>query len=377
MHKAQQIPIVPFNDLVAQYEQIRPEIDEAIQRVIKSSAFIGGGEVADFEKEFAEFCGVADCVGVANGTDAIELALTALKIGRGDEVILPAMTFIATAEAVLAVGATPIIVDIHPDTYTISTEAVEAAITSQTRCILSVHLYGLISDMTSLRRIADRHGLYLIEDAAQSHGARYHGRCAGSLGDVATFSFFPGKNLGAYGDAGAVVSQDPGLIKKIRTLRNHGRTPGEKYLHCSIGRNSRLDNLQAAILRIKLRRLNAWNDARRAIAEKYRVGLTNRFVLPFVPTDHEHVFHIYCLRVSDRARITAWLKQHGIAFGLHYPVPIHQQPGLINALPGRRVFCPVAEKLAETCLSLPIFPEMTKSQVDAVINTLQTCQETR
>ena len=362
---------VPFNDLVAQYEQIRLEIDATIQRVINSSTFIGGEEVVAFEKEFSEFCGAAGCAGVANGTDAIELALTALELGPGDEIILPAMTFFATIEPVLAVGATPVIVDIDPVTYTISATEVEAVISSRTRCILTVHLYGLMSDMTALRRIADSHHLHLIEDAAQSHGARYFGQRAGSLGDIATFSFYPGKNLGAYGDAGAVVSKDSNLIEKIRSLRNHGRNSGNKFTHNSVGRNSRLDNLQAAILRVKLRRLDAWNEARRAIAKRYLDELNNRFILPSVPAGYEHVFHIFCLSVPDRAGMVTWLKQHGIGFGIHYPIPVHEQPGLLKILPDRPISCPVAEELAKTCLSLPIYPEMTGSHVDAVIKTLQ------
>ncbi len=362
---------VPFNDLSLQYSTIRADIDAAIQRVIERSAFIGGEELERFEQAFAAFCEVPDCAGVANGTDAIELTLVALGIEPGDEVIVPAMTFVATVEPVLAVGAVPIAVDIEPMTGNLSPAAVEAAITTRTRGIIAVHLHGLMSNMVALRQIADRRGLFLVEDAAQAHGARLDGQRAGSMGDAAIFSFFPGKNLGAYGDGGAVVSRQADLVARVRQLRNHGRSPNQKHVHAALGRNSRLDNLQAAILEVKLGRLDAWNEARRAIANRYQAALGQRFGTPTVPDGFEHVYHIYCLRLPERDRMASWLLECGISSGLHYPIPIHLQPGLSAHLGGDGISCPEAEELAATCLSVPIFPEMSEAQVAAVIDALK------
>lgn len=364
--------VVPFNDLAAQYHSIQEDIDAAIKGVIERSAFIGGEELERFEQEFAAYCEAPACAGVANGTDAIELALKLLGVGPGDEVIVPAMTFIATVEPVLAVGAVPVVVDVDPATFTMSPVTAEAAITARTRCILTVHLHGLMADMAALRDIADRHGLLLVEDAAQAHGARQRGLHAGAIGDAATFSFFPGKNLGAYGDAGAVIARDANLVAQIRQLRNHGRTPGEKYLHGALGRNSRLDNLHAAILRVKLARLDEWNSRRRAIAARYDAALADYFAIPVVPAGSEHVYHVYSLRTPDRDALAAWLSQRGVASGRHYPIPLHRQPAIVPHLGDGPVSCPVADEFADTCLSLPIFPEMTEAQIAAVIEaTLQ------
>ncbi|MBU0492229.1 MAG: DegT/DnrJ/EryC1/StrS family aminotransferase [Chloroflexi bacterium] len=359
---------IPFVDLGAQYRAIQAEIDAAIQEVLASTAFVGGAQVRQFEAEFAEFCQVPYAIGVANGTDAIELALQACGVGPGDEVITVSHTFTATAEAIVNVGATPVFVDIHPQTYTMAVEGLEARITPRTKVIMPVHLYGHPADMDPIVALARRHGLRVIEDAAQAQGARYQGRRAGSLGDIACFSFYPGKNLGAYGDAGAVVTADPDLAQYVRRMHDHGRT--EKYVHEHIGRNSRLDGLQAAILRVKLRHLDQWNDQRRDHAALYdellpRLGIS----VPIPSNQVEPIYHLYVVRVPDREGLGAHLKAQGIATGIHYPLPLHLQPAYCH-LGYREGDLPVTEAIAAEVLSLPMFPELTTDQIETVVGAV-------
>ena len=355
---------VPLVDLYAQYLSIKPDVDTAIERTIARSAFIGGEELRSFESEFAKYCEAAACVGVGNGTDALYLTLRALGISAGDEVITVAHTFTATAEAISSIGARPVFVDIKPDTMLMDPDLIESAITPRTRAIIPVHIYGQPCEMDRIMEIARRHGLKVIEDAAQAHGARWRGRRVGSIGDVACFSFFPGKNLGAYGDAGGVVSRDEDLIRRIRMLANHGRM--DKYVHQIEGVNSRLDNLQAAILRVKLRRLDTWNAARERHAQRYCEILSNcGVILPVVHPEVETVWHLFVIKVQDRDRLQAELNERGIAAGVHYPVPLHRQPAYQHlGIPEGAL--PVTEQVASHILSLPMYPELTEDQIAAV-----------
>jgi dTDP-4-amino-4,6-dideoxygalactose transaminase len=361
---------VPLVDLYAQYLTIKSDIDSAIENTIARSAFIGGEEIRNFESEFANYCETSKCVGVGNGTDALYLTLRAMGIGAGDEVITVAHTFIATAEAISLTGARPVFVDIRPDTMLMDPDALEPAITPRTRAIIPVHLYGQPCDMDRITEIAARHGLKVIEDAAQAHGARWRGRRVGSLADAACFSFFPGKNLGAYGDAGGVVSDDQELIDRIRMLANHGRM--DKYLHEIEGVNSRLDGLNAAILRVKLRRLDMWNAARQQHARRYCKLLSNAAaVLPAVQPGAEPVWHLFVIRVRERDRLLAELKQQGIAAGVHYPVPVHRQPAYRHlGIPEGAL--PVTEQVAATAISLPMYAELRDDQIEAVAETVCT-----
>ena len=360
--------MIQLVDLKAQYDTIRDEITEAIQSVIESSAFVGGAAVREFEKEFAAYCDVKACVGVGNGTDAIYLVLRALGIGTGDEVITVAHTFIATSEAISMTGARPVFVDIKEDTMLMDPALIEKAITPRTKAIVAVHLYGQPCDMDAIMQIAERHGLKVIEDAAQAHGARWRGRRVGSIGDAACFSFYPGKNLGAFGDAGAVVSNDVELLEKVRMLANHGRL--EKYTHKMEGVNSRLDGLQAAILRVKLRHLDNWNESRRRHADFYFEALNGGDLQ--MPVVHEHaepVWHLFVVRVSDRAGLQTTLKQEGIATGVHYPVPLHQQPAYEDFGIASESL-PVTELVAGRVVSLPMYPELTSAQLETIVNAI-------
>jgi dTDP-4-amino-4,6-dideoxygalactose transaminase len=366
---------VPFVDLRAQYLSIKQEVDSAIESVIDTTAFVGGEQLSAFEAEFAAYCADVDpdrdgppelfCVGCGNGTDAIVLALRALGIGPGDDVITTAHTFIATAAAIDAVGARPVFVDIREDTMLMDPELIEAAITPSTRAIIAVHLYGQTCEMDAIMAIARRHGLKVIEDAAQAHGARWRGRRAGTLGDIATFSFYPGKNLGAYGDGGAVVSADARLIDRVRTLADHGRL--DKYMHGVVGVNSRLDGLQAAILRVKLRRLDEWNAARRAHAERYLAELDNgELELPAVHPDAEPVWHLFVIRTDDRGELQARLAVQGIASGIHYPVPLHMQPAFAHlGIPVGAL--PVTERITPRIVSLPMFAELSDEAITRIV----------
>lgn len=369
---------IPLVDLHAQYLTIQNEIEEAFARVIKNSAFIGGDDLRQFEKEFSDYCEVKACVGVGNGTDALYLALRALGIGAGDEVITVAHTFIATAETISLTGARPIFVDVREDTMVMDADRLEAAITPRTRAIVPVHLYGQPCDMDRIIEIARRHRLKVVEDAAQAHGARWRGRRAGTFGDAACFSFFPGKNLGAYGDGGAVVSQDETLIQRIRKLANHGRL--DKYIHESEGVNSRLDGLNAAVLRVKLRHLDDWNTARRRHAAQYVQLLSGSADLPAVDSRAEPVWHLFVIRVPERDRMLAALQQQGIAAGIHYPIPLHRQPAYEHLKIAEGAL-PITERLAANIISLPLYPEMTPDQITAVsravIHTLSSDQSNK
>ncbi len=366
-------PTIPLVDLQAQYAAIGHEVDAAIGRVLRSARFILGPEVQAFEEAFAAFCGARFCVGVASGTAALELTLRALGIGPGDQVITVAHTFIATAEAISATGAQPVFVDVDPRTYTMDPAQAEAAITPQTRAILPVHIYGHPADMTALQAIARRHGLPLVEDAAQAHAAEWQGRRVGSLGTAACFSFFPGKNLGAYGDAGGVTTDDSALAQQIALLRNHGRH--EKYVHQIPGFGERLDALQAAVLRTKLAHLDRWTSHRRRLAARYTELLADlELVLPHVAPGARPAWHLYVVRTPRRDELLAHLRSQGIAAGIHYPIPVHLQPAY-RELGYRPGDLPVTEAVAETCLSLPLYPEMTQAQQDRVVEAIRSFLE--
>jgi dTDP-4-amino-4,6-dideoxygalactose transaminase len=355
---------IPLVDLRAQYASIKPEIDAAIRNVIETTAFVGGPAVRELEAAFAAFCEVPHVVSCANGTDAIHVALHALGIGRGDEVITVPNTFIATVEAITMTGATPVFVDVRADGL-LDPAQLGAAITPRTKAVMPVHLYGHAADIDAIAAIAKPRGIAGIEDAAQAHGARYRGRRVGGLGDVGTFSFYPGKNLGAYGDGGAMAFRDRDLAERCAKLRDHGRT--DKYLHEMPGFNSRLDTVQAAVLLVKLARLDGWNAARRRIANAYRERLadTPGLVLPQPPADTEPVWHLYVVHHAKREAIRKALAADDIGCGLHYPVPLHLQPAYrsLGYAEGR---FPVAEKLAATCLSLPIYAELPDGAIDRV-----------
>lgn len=360
---------VPLVDVAAAHAEVAAEVAAGFTRVLSSAAFIGGEEVAAFEREYAAYCGVEHCVGVANGTDALELALRAVGAGPGREVIIPANTFVATAEAVAATGARPVLVDCDPDTYLIDVAAALAAVTVTTVAVVPVHLYGQLAPVERLRAELAGSGVFVVEDAAQCHGATRHGRAAGATAGttgpgVAATSFYPGKNLGAYGDAGAVTTTDAGIAAAVRSIANHGGHA--KYAHDRIGRNSRLDALQAAALRAKLRRLDAWNARRRAIAERYHELLRPLGVKPPSTLDGgEHVWHLYVIEIPDGARpgrrdgVLTSLRAAGVAAGVHYPAPVHLTPAFSHLGHGRGAF-PNAEAAAGRILSLPIYPQLTE-----------------
>jgi len=360
---------IPLVDLKAQYLSIKDEIDEAIGRVLNNCSFILGEEVRLFEEEFAAFCGARYAVGVASGTAALHLALRACGVGPGDEVITTPFTFIATTEAISHCGAKPVFVDIDPRTYNIDPSKIEAAITEKTKAIVPVHLYGQPVDMDPILAIAGEHELRVIEDAAQAHGAEYKGRRVGTLGDAACFSFYPAKNLGAYGDAGAVVTNNEQIAETVKLLRNHGRQ--EKYIHLVEGVGERLDTLQAAILRTKLAHLSEWVRKRREIAQRYSGLLSglNGLVTPFQHPNVAHAYHLYVIRAKRRDRLGEWLAQEGIATGIHYPLPLHLQPayGWMRHCEGD---FPVAEIAAQEVLSLPMYPELEDSQIEEVVNAI-------
>ncbi len=361
---------VPFLDLAAHHTPLRAEFRAAMDAVIDRNAFAGGPFVEQFEREFAAYCGTRHALGVSNGTDALWLALLACGVGPGDEVITVPMTFMATAEAITYTGAKPVFVDIEELTYTLDPRQLEAAITPRTKAIVPVHLFGQTADLDAVLAIADRHGIPVIEDACQAHGATYRGRRAGSLGRAGCFSFYPGKNLGAFGEAGAIVTNDDALADMVRGLRDHGQT--RKYHHRWIGWNSRMDGLQAAVLQVKLKYLDQNNAARRAHARRYTDLLAGHpgVVTPTEAPDRTHVFHIYAVRVADRDSKLAKLGQRGIGCGIHYPVPIHLQEAYRGLNLGRGSF-PVAEQCANEFLSLPMYPELSSDQVAYVAAELR------
>jgi len=369
--------MIPFVDLKAQYDSIKDEIDNTIQNVINNTSFIMGEELKKFEEEFAWFCDVKYAIGVANGSDALILALRACGIGEGDEVITVPQTFIATTEAISNVGGKVVFVDIDPKTYTIDVTKIEEKINKRTKAIIPVHLYGQPADMDPIIKLAKKYNLKVIEDAAQAHGAEYKGEKVGSIGNVACFSFYPGKNLGAYGDAGIVVTNNEGIAEKIKLLRNHGRIT-KKYEHKIEGYSSRLDNLQAAILRVKLRYLNKWNESRRKNAKKYNELLNNigGITTPYEADYAKHVYHLYVIRVEKEGRdkLREELKSKGIATGIHYPIPLHLQPAY-NYLGYKRGDFSVTEEYSQKILSLPMFAELTDKQIDKVGKLLRNYYE--
>jgi dTDP-4-amino-4,6-dideoxygalactose transaminase len=358
---------VPLVDLAAQHAQVAEEVAEGWAAVLATTAFVGGPQVAEFESAYARYLGVANCVGVANGTDAIELALRALGVGPGDECVVPANTFIATAEAVARTGATPVLADCRPDTALLDVDAALAAVTPRTRAVIPVHLYGQAADVAQLRALLPS-GIAIVEDAAQSQGASRDGRNAGTLGTIAATSFYPGKNLGAYGDAGAVMTDDATLAQRVRLLSAHGSP--RKYEHPTLGFNSRLDTLQAVVLSAKLRRLDGWNDARRAAAARYDemiAGLPN-VTGPVVDAGNVPVWHLYVVQVAHRDHVLARLHDAGIGAGIHYPTPVHLTGAFADL--GKVGDFPVAERLSERILTLPLYPEITAEQQQRVVEVL-------
>jgi dTDP-4-amino-4,6-dideoxygalactose transaminase len=360
---------IPQVDLKAQYLSIKPEIDAAIQRVVDNTSFIMGPEVKGFEEAFARYLGVQGAVGVASGTAALHLALLACGVGPGDEVITTTFTFFATFEAIAQVGATPVVVDIHPDTYNIDPQQVADAITPRTKAIIPVHIYGQSADMDEILALAHQHNLLVIEDAAQAVGAEYRGVRCGGIGDISCFSFFPSKNLGCYGDGGAVAGNRPELIERVRKLRDHGRI--NKYEHAELGWGYRLDALQAAILGAKLPHLDDWTAARRVVADRYNSLLADtEIVTPAERPYNKHVYHTYVVRTPRRDEVLATLAKDGIGVGIHYPIPLHLQPAYRSmGLPERSL--PVSEAACGQILTLPTYPELTMEQQERVADALK------
>lgn len=362
-------PQVPFVDLTAQYRTISSEIGGAVAKVLEGADFILGREVSLFEEEFAAFCEAKYAIGVDSGTSALELALRAYDIGPGDEVITAANTFIATALAISHVGASPILVDVDPCTHTIDVDEISKAVTPRTKAILPVHLYGHPAHMEPIRQLADKLGLIVIEDACQAHGARYKGKRVGSLGHAAAFSFYPGKNLGAYGDGGMVVTSDREVRKRLEMLRNYGQK--EKYNHQFRGYNRRLDTLQAAVLRVKLKYLEKWNASRRWNAKLYREYLEGTGVVaPSETRGAESVWHLYVIRTEHRDTLREHLQNRGISASIHYPIPIHLQPAYKD-LGYKRGNFPVTETYAKQILSLPMYPELAAGQIESVAKAIR------
>ena len=359
---------IPLVDLKAQYLSIKKEIDEAIQRVLNKCNFIMGDEVKIFEEELASFCSAKYAIGVSSGTDALFLSLKAINIQPGDEVITVPNTFIATTEAITMAGGKIIFVDIDEETFNIDTSKIKSTITNKTRAILPVHLYGQPAYMYPIIDLAKKYNLKVIEDAAQAHGAEYNNKRVGALGDIGIFSFYPGKNLGAYGDAGAVVTNDPDISNKIAMLRNHGRT--KKYEHEYEGYNCRLDTLQAAVLRVKLKYINSWNEARRNHASSYRKLLQNTdIILPTEQNDNKHIYHIFAVRVADRDNLLNKLKNEGIGAGIHYPIPLHLQPAY-RYLGYKKGDFPTTEKCAREIISLPMYPELDEGKIKKIAEVI-------
>ncbi len=362
-------PLVPFVDLKAQYQTIKSEIEAAISRVVESGRYILGPEVENFEKDFAEYVGARFCVGVNSGTAALQLALMATGVGATDEVIVPANTFFATAETVSTAGARPVFVDADSVAYTIDVSKIENAVTARTRAIIPVHLYGQPADLDPIFEIARRHNLIVIEDAAQAHGAEYKGHRVGALGDIGCFSFYPAKNLGAYGDAGAIVTDDDTIARRLRLLRDHGSE--RKYYHEIVGYNFRLETLQAAVLAVKLRHLESWTRLRRHHAAQYHELLkTSSLVLPRELEYSRHVYHLYVVQSDRRDELQGKLAAAGVQTGIHYPVPIHLQPAY-SSLGYRAGDFPETEKQSPRVLSLPMFAELTDGQINLVVEALK------
>ncbi len=360
--------VVPLLDLKAQYAPLRAEILDALAHVADSTSYVLGPRVKAFEDAFAAYAGARHCVGVNTGTSALHLALICAGVGSGDEVITVPMTFIATSWAVSYVGARPVFVDVDPVTYTMDPEQVEKKITPRTRAILPVHLYGQPADMRPLLEIARKHGIPVIEDAAQAHGGRYHGQGAGTLGQCGCFSFYPGKNLGAYGEAGAVVTNDDQVAARLRALRDHAQA--QRYHHSELGFNYRMDAFQGAVLGVKLKHLERWTEARGRLAERYRQALAGLpLQLPCQAANRRSAWHLFVVLHPQRDRVRAGLEARGIQTGLHYPIPVHLQQAYEH-LGHRPGDFPVSERVARECLSLPLYPELTNAQQDAVVEAL-------
>ena len=367
---------VPFLDLKVQYQSIKPEVDAAIQKVIDNTAFILGEAVANFEQNFAKAHNAKHCIGVSSGTDGNHLTTWSMGIKPGDEVIIPANTFIATAWGITLCGATPVLVDCHPASYNLDPEKVEAAITPKTKAIVAVHLYGQPADMDRLKEIANQHNIFLIEDAAQAHLAEYNGEKVGGLSSASSFSFYPGKNLGAYGEAGAVLTNDDKLAGDLKMLREHGQS--EKYCHQSFGHNYRMEGIQGAVLGVKLKYLDKWTEGRRRAAAKYKELLSDvdEIKLPMELPYAKHVYHLFVIQVNGnngketRDKLQKFLGENGVASGLHYPIPLHQQ-NCFSFLDHKEGDFPVTEQLATTGLSLPMYPELSNDQIQYVSEKLK------
>lgn len=359
---------IPMVDLNEELRWIRTPILDTITEVLDSGSYVLGENLAKLEKSIANFIGTSFSLGVANGTDALILSLLALDIGPGDEVITTPFTFFATAEAIAAVGARPVFVDIEDDTYNIDPDQIEGAITEKTKAIIVVHLFGKAADMTSIMNIAEKHELKVIEDACQSIGTEYKGKRTGAIGDIGCFSFFPSKNLGAFGDAGMITTNDKNLYKKIKQLRNHGSE--KKYVHSMVGMNSRLDEFQAAILLVKLYYLNIFLHNRKQIAKRYTEKLGAYVKTPPIPKQKEHTFHQYCIELDQRDELAQFLDDHGIASAIYYPIPLHLQKAFHDLSYSKGDF-PIAEKSAKRILALPIYPMMTFKQQDFIISTIE------
>jgi dTDP-4-amino-4,6-dideoxygalactose transaminase len=367
--KTASLALIPFVDLKSQYQAIRNEIDQAVSATIEDTAFIGGKRVKELEETFARFSGTKYAIGCSSGTSALHVALVSAGIGPGHEVITASHTFVATAEAIIHAGAVPVFVDVNPQDYCLDPAQVEAAVTPRTKAVIPVHLYGQLADMNAILAVAKKHGLIVIEDAAQSHGAAIGDQRAGSMGALGCFSFYPGKNLGAYGDAGIVTTNDLAHHDRIQQLVNHGRET--KYTHNVIGFNYRLDGIQAAVLNVKLKHIENWNQARHRHAHRYNELLAD---VPGVVTPAEkrgHVYHLYVIQVDDPEGLGKALAADNIASGVHYPVPLHLQP-CFRYLPGSEEGrLPVTERLAKRILSLPMFPELTEEQQDRVVESIR------
>ncbi|MBU1032291.1 DegT/DnrJ/EryC1/StrS family aminotransferase [Patescibacteria group bacterium] len=356
-------------DLKRQYEEIKVEVDLAMRNVISASQFILGEECEKLEKEFAKFLGVKYAIGVGSGSSALELSLRVLGIGSGDEVITPANSYIASSSCISFTGAKPVWVDVLEDTFNIDVGKIEKLITKRTKAILPVHLYGQVADMEAILKLAKKYKLYVIEDACQAHGASFNKKKAGSFGDIAAFSFYPGKNLGAYGDGGMVVTDNRDLARRVRCLRNYGQE--EKYKHLVLGWNSRLDNLQAAILRIKLRKIKTWNRKRLEHAKAYNKLLDGTAVMtPKIFPNYNHAFHLYVIRTKEREKLAKYLANKGISTQMHYPIPIHLQPAYKD-LGYKKGDFPMTEKLAGEILSLPMFPELKLEEIEYICQAIK------
>lgn len=369
---------IPFLDLKANYNSIKEEVNGAIQNVLDNTAYILGGAVQNFEKDFAAAQQVKYCLGTSSGTDANHIVLWGLGVGPGDEVIIPANTFIATAWGATLCGATPVFVDCHPESYNIDPAKVEAAITSKTKAIVAVHLYGQSADLDPLKEIAKKHNIILVEDAAQAHLAEYKGTPIGGLSVAASFSYYPGKNLGAYGEGGAVTTNDEALYNKVKKLREHGQS--QKYYHDTFGHNYRMEGIQGAVLGVKLKHLNKWTEARRAVAAKYNEGLKGleKVITPKEMSYAKHVYHLYVIQLNDgsleasnqlRDKLKDYLTQQGVSVGLHYPIPLHLQE-CFKGLGYKKGDFPNSERIGEAGLSLPMFPEMTDEQINYVLDKI-------